>query len=246
MSRKNHILSRILIVSALALVFSALLSVNTTSAAVVWQDDFGDGNHDGWSIYQGDFGITANALVATGPGWNFIRYPSNVTYGFWSFDVLSEDAPDNHSYVYIISSSVIENYRLCIWTGSYPGWATGPGVSLLKQTGSGTVSIADWFTGSLSGWHSYNVTRDKTGVFNIYVDGTLRITVIDNEITTSIYFRFGAQDNSGIDNIVVGDLSTTTTTTTTTTPPIPGFPFLAILLAVPLALTLALVIRRRK
>ncbi len=250
MLEKNHIISRTLMIGAIVLLFSTLFSANTSSAAIVWQDDFNDGNYNGWSVYAGDFGITSNQLIATGSGgiWSFIRYPSNTAYGYWSFDVLSEDAPQNHTYVYIISPDTVTNYRLCIWTGSYAGWATGPGVSLLKQSGGSTVSIADWFTGSLSGLHSYNVTRDSQGSFNIYVDGTLRITVLDNDITTSIYFRFGAQENSGIDNVVVGDFSSTGTGTGTSTPPppIPGFPLFAILLAVPLALSLAIVIRRRK
>jgi hypothetical protein len=213
----------------------------------VWQDDFSDGDHNGWSIYQGDFTVSSEVLVATGAIWNFIRRASTLAYGYWSFDVLSEPAPQNHSYVYIISPNSTANYRLCIWSGSYLTWAPSPGVSLLKEVYGSSVSIADWFTGSLMGWHSYNVTRDSTGEFNIYVDGTLRITVTDNDITDSLYFRFGAEQNSGIDNIEVGEASTTTPPTTPTpTPPIPGFPLLAIVIAIPLAVSLVVVIRRRK
>jgi hypothetical protein len=231
------------VVAALFLV-ATLLSPNTCSGVVVWQDDFNDGNHDGWAIYQGDMGIVDNALVATAAFWSFARYSSTVAYGYWSFDILSEDAPQNHTYVYVISPDTVTNYRLCIWTGSFAGWATGPGVSLLKQSGGSTISIADWFTTSLSGWHSYNVTRDNTGEFRIYVDGTLRITVTDNDITTSLYFRFGAEQNSGIDNVVVGE-DAPTTSSPPPTPPIPGFPFAAILLAVPLAFALTIIMRRR-
>lgn len=247
MMQQNRVLAKILMTGISIFLLTILFSVQTCSAVVVWQDNFNDGDYEGWTIYQGDFEITANALVANGSYgiWNFIRTPSTVAYGTWTFDILSEDAPQNHTYVYIISGGTVDfpNYRLCIWTGSFPGWAPGPGVSLLKQNTTATVSIADWFTGTLSGWHSYEVTRDQTGLFRISVDGTLRITVTNNEITTSGAFRFGAQENSGIDNIVV---DAPATTTPTPPPAIPGFPLLAILIAIPLSLGLAVIIRRRK
>jgi len=245
---KSRILAQCVMVSAIVFLAALLLSARTCSAVVIWQDDFNDGDYDGWNIYQGDFEVTGNALVANGSYgvWNFIRHTSTTTYGTWSFDVLSEDAPQNHTYVYIISGGTVDfpNYRLCIWTGSFDGWAPGPGVSLLKQNTTITVSIADWFTGTLSGWHSYEVTREETGQFHISVDGVLRITVTDTEITSSGAFRFGAQENSGIDNIVV-DAPATTTPTPTPPPAIPGFPLLAIIIAVPLAIGVVAVKRRK-
>ena len=247
MQPKNRFPAQYMRVSAIIFLAVLLLSARTCSAVVIWQEDFNDGDYDGWTIYQGDFEITGNALVANGSYgvWNFIRHTSTVAYGTWSFDVLSEDAPQNHTYVYIISGGTVDipNYRLCIWTGSYLGWALGPGVSLLKQNTTTTVSIADWFTGTLSGWHSYEVTRDETGQFRISVDGILRITVSDNEITSSGAFRFGAQENSGMDNIVVD--APAATTPNTPPPTIPGFPLLAILLAIPLAIGLVAAIRRK-
>jgi hypothetical protein len=248
MLRSKRELAQLVMAGTVLFLLSILLSAQTSSAVVIWQEDFNDGDYAGWTIYQGDFEVTGNALVANGSYgiWNFIRHPSTVAYGTWTFDVLSEDAPQNHTYAYIISGGIVDipNYRLCIWTGSFVGWAPGPGVSLLKQNSTGTVSIADWFTGTLSGWHSYEVTRDQTGQFRILVDGTLRITVTDNEITSSGAFRFGAQENSGIDNIVV-DAPATTTPTTTPPPAIPGFPLLAIFIAIPLALGVVAVIRRK-
>ena len=248
MLQKKCTAAHCLMTGSVLFLLTLLFITQTCSAVVIWQEDFNDGDYAGWTIYQGDFEITGNALVANGSYgiWNFIRHPSTVAYGTWTFDVLSEDAPQNHTYVYIISGGTVDfpNYRLCIWTGSFVGWAPGPGVSLLKQNSTATVSIADWFTGTLSGWHSYEVTRDQTGQFRISVDGTLRITVTNNEITSSGAFRFGAQENSGIDNIVV-DAPATTTPTPTPTPTIPGFPLLAIFIAIPLALGAVAIIRRK-
>lgn len=173
-----------------------------------------------------------------------------MAYGSWSFNILAEDAPRNHSYVYIISGigDGLPNYRLCIWTDAYDTggnvYSTGPGVSILKQNGTvgTTTSIAGWFTESafVGIWHSINVTRDYTGLFTIRVDGAIRITVTDNELTTSTHFRFGAQENSAIDDIIVSDLPATTSQT----PPIPGFPLEAFIIAIPLALAVVMVRRR--
>jgi hypothetical protein len=221
----------------------------------VWQDDFNDGDYDLWTPEAGNFEVIGNALEATGTiGWNFIRHPSTVAYGSWSFDVLAEPAPDNHSYVYIIAGigDNLPNYRLCIWTDPYTTggtvYATGPGVSLLYQSGAvGTTnSIAEWATdySFVGTWHSINVTRNSDGLFTIRVDGTTRITVTNNALTTSTHFRFGAQDNSAIDNIVVSDLPADPTGTPP--PPIPGFPLLAILLGVPLAISVSILHRRQR
>jgi hypothetical protein len=252
MHKKSHIPSLILIITTIALLLSTLISTSTSSATVVWQDDFNDGDFDLWTIDYGDFGITGNALEATGAvGWNFIRHPSTVAYGSWSFDVLAEPAPDNHSYVYIIAGigDALPNYRLCIWTDPFSTggtvYTTGPGVSLLKQPGAieTTTSIAGWVTdySFVGTWHSINVTRDSNGLFTIRVDGTTRITITDNELATSTHFRFGAQENSAIDNIIVSDFPSGSTNTP---PPIPGFPLLAILIGVPLAISIS-VLRRR-
>ena len=98
MLHKNRSLPQLLVVFTAIFLFTTLLQPTTCSAVVVWQDDFNDGNHDGWAIYQGDMGIISNALVVTAAFWSFARYSSHVAYGYWSFDVLSEDAPDNHSF----------------------------------------------------------------------------------------------------------------------------------------------------
>ncbi len=246
--RKSRVLSLVLVISAILLLWTTLLGPKTCKAFTIsWQDDFNDGNYDDWTVNLGStFSAANNYLEATTENaWNWVSHPSDVAYGSWQFDVYAVDTPANHCYVYIISSG--SNYRLCVWTGSWAGAIPipGPGFTLIKEYG-GVSAIADYYPGTpIAGWVTINVTRTEAGEFSFYIDGVLRMQVTDNDLTISSTFRFAGQGGWRIDNIVVSDF-TAPTTTTTTPPPIPGFPFLAILLAVPLALTFGLMTRRRK
>jgi hypothetical protein len=70
--------------------------------AVVWSDDFNDGNYDGWTIcdnstlHDGNWGFSGSNWTAASfylqveagygeAGWGIISHPSNVAYGKWSF-----------------------------------------------------------------------------------------------------------------------------------------------------------------
>lgn len=188
-----------------------------------------------------------NVLRGTGidPQWNFATHSSNVAYGTWEFDVHVTDTPDVHFYVYLISFYGV-NYRFSIFTDAFAGWTTGPEFVLLKTHGGSTTPIGRYDPGgAITGWYHFEVSRDETGHFEVSIDGVLRMELDDNDITQSNYFIFASQNGPGIDNIEVSDLNggtTGTTGTTGSTPPpgIPGFPWLAILIAIPLALGVAI------
>ncbi len=90
---------------ALLILLSILLSsVDQCNAAIVWSDDFDDGNLDGWTqsgcteltLYRIGF-VKGNAtaadknLQATGEwvpwAYTYITHPTMTTTGTWSFDV---------------------------------------------------------------------------------------------------------------------------------------------------------------
>jgi hypothetical protein len=242
---KSRVLTLAIVFSTSLLLFAALLAPKTCIAyTVVWQDDFDDGNYDGWSTSSQAGFSAANGYLETqiDSTWSWISRPSDVAYGSWQFDVYAVDTPANHCYVYIISSGI--NYRLCVWTGSWTGGITipGPGFDLLKEIDDVT-EIASYYPGTpVTGWYTINFTRTEAGEFSIYIDSVLRMQVTDNDITESTTFRFAAQGGWRIDNVVVSSLPSTSTPPP---PGIPGFPIEALLLAIPLALTVAM-LRRRK
>ncbi len=248
MNRKSHVLSLVLVIGAILLLWTTLLGPKTCRAfTIVWQDAFDDGNYDGWTPtselgFSAASGYLETLIDST---WSWISHPSEVAYGSWQFDVYAVDTPANHCYVYIISSGI--NYRLCVWTGSWSGgiMIPGPGFDLLKEI-DGVSEITSYYPDPgtpVAGWYTINFTRTQAGAFSIYIDGTLRMQVTDNEITESSTFRFAAQGGWRLDNVVVSDYSEPTPTTTP--PAIPGFPLLAILITVPLTLLSGVLLRRR-
>ena len=219
----------------------SVIQPNICAAVVVWSDNSDDGNFDDWTVTQGDFSAADNSLRGTGAGWNFASHLSSVAYGTWIFDVDVTETDDDHFYVYILSHFG-SNYRFSIFTDAFPGWTDGDEFTLLKQEGATTEAIAEYVpVGDISGWYSFEVHRNTTGHFSVYINGVLRIQVLDNDITESSSFMFGTQIGPGIDNIEIHDL---TDNTTTPPPGIPGFPWPAILVAVFLAIGLG--IWRRK
>ncbi|MFW9839077.1 MAG: hypothetical protein ACFFE7_16295, partial [Candidatus Thorarchaeota archaeon] len=76
------------------------ISVCTTNAnaAVIWQDNFDDGNLDGWTIFgypsmtdptktEGNFSASDFMLKVLDDDINCARNDSTVTEGTWSFDM---------------------------------------------------------------------------------------------------------------------------------------------------------------
>jgi len=71
---------------------------------------------------------------------------------------------------------------------------------------SGTESYMGYYPMTASNDYSLIVTRDSSGEFNVWIDGTLRITATNTAVTTSVYFLVVIIDPGNyIDNIQVYD-----------------------------------------
>jgi hypothetical protein len=195
----------------------------TCTAALVWADNFNDGSFDDWTISQGDFTAADNSLRATSAGWNFAIHSSPVAYGRWIFDVEATETPDDHFYVYLMNY-IGNNYRFSIFTDAFPGWSDGDEFTLLKQQGTTTFPIAEYVpVGEITGWYHFEVHRNDTGHFEVYINGILRMQVLDNDITQSSSFQFATQVGPGIDNIEIYDSTEEPTTPPPSNPSIPWF-----------------------
>ena len=58
----------------------------SSSATVVWSDDFSDGDHNGWTITMGNWAVTDQRLEAIAPNGQRIWHSSTQVTGTWSFD----------------------------------------------------------------------------------------------------------------------------------------------------------------
>ena len=103
--------------------------------------------------------------------------------------------------------------------------------------------------GEIDGTYHIEITRDETGRFKVYINGTLRIEAVDNTWKTSQSYHVNSERGIGFDNVIVRDDVIPTNEPTTTTPP-PGIPveLLVILIVAPVSIVFVLVIiaKRRK
>ncbi|WP_455284974.1 hypothetical protein [[Eubacterium] cellulosolvens] len=233
---------------SLALLLSVLILVGdrTCRAAEVWSDDFNDGNYDGWTVFGLDFTtepstqLVANYSAADGTLQDigpqpdrtvrsYAMHNSSVAYGTWSFDINAVDTPSHYFYVRFMTLDpiVLNGYDLAIAVGR--GLGSGPDrlidreFALFKRVNDKAFRLGRYaVSGGIAGWQHIDITRDTSGQFCVYVNGTLRIKAIDIQHTTSKYFMFGTEVGPALDNVVVSDtvdirpVSTTTATTITT------------------------------
>jgi hypothetical protein len=191
------------------------LVTTNARAAVVWSDNFDDGNMDGWYTHEVS-GQPPNFTIVDGVVFsehgedllNVAIHESSVAYGTWSFDI------------YINRITGVEIIETAEFGTNY----TQDGYEVIFATeprgGVGSASIQlhelyatsdttwgynrlDYHLMNPVGWHHVDVTRDNTGYFCVYLNGTPMLEAIDNTVTTSNGFAFAFA--GAFDNVVVSD-----------------------------------------
>jgi hypothetical protein len=176
----------------LCLVFS---QPTKCKAAIVWQDDFNDGDYDGWEADSDILSVDNNYLQLIPPDLGHIRtlihHNSSVANGTWTFDVyLSGDSANNVgiSFIHVSTSYISET----LFGQFYRGYQlkidqTMMLLNVYNQDGATSIGIYRPL-GGLSGWQNINITRDLEGLFVVYVNGTRAFETVDTQITASEYF----------------------------------------------------------
>jgi hypothetical protein len=237
MKLKNHAL----VVTISLMIIGMSLGQYQVSAAVVWSDDFSDGDYDGWTVHNGTWSASSNALIATnGEGQHNlsnIYFPSNVNYGNFSFDFFQDSTVSGHYYVFVHGNDMRETGVLNVLP--YFGIVLqffDSAISIIRSyNNQGTTLEGYTHTESFDGWYQIDMIVMSNHSIHVYLDKelvieTTSLTVFDE----SECFMVIAPDNGGIDNVVVDaedvttgtDTSETTDTTTdpSTTPTQPETP----------------------
>jgi hypothetical protein len=196
----------------------------TVPSAVVWSDNFDDGNISDWNTVgvnatpsppvfaEANFSTDDGSLRATGPGWNNAWRDSAIAYGTWSFDVDVVDTTENLIFVAFLSTTNftdiwgMRDYALHFDTG------TSPRIGLGWRRRTPTADATDWdlfaskqYPDGLSGWYHIDITRNDDDRFNVYVNGSYAFGLVHDTYTESSYFHFMSPAGPAIDNIVVYD-----------------------------------------
>ena len=176
--------------------------------ALVWSDDFNDGNYDGWTICE-------NPAISSGSNWSAINnylqldqedlgkisHPSNIAYGKWSFDFkvnetqLVAEVPakitfigekDINDVIEVDGFDDARGYRFDFRV-AYTSEGKKLSLSLRKWHGGvdTTIDTSETLL-SLADWHHIEVTRTTAGLFSVYHNGSLVMEGVDTEIDASV------------------------------------------------------------
>ena len=240
MRMRNYTYIAGIIIIALMLVIG--IKPISCNAAIVWSDDFNDGDYSGWTVHSGAFAAENYMLESLEStvdppeeGWiNIISHESSVVVGTWSFDILCRENFIVQGFTervfeiqFIAPSTDFLNHS-CY---SFGVWQSMTGALLASFT------LTKWVDGvrdtdktksfpnsNFNGWTHIDITRNTTGHMDVYINETLRLSTQDTELDTSNYFIIGAISNLwlvAVDNITVNDVPLTTTTSTPTPTPTP-------------------------
>jgi hypothetical protein len=206
------------------------ICTTTTSAAEIWSDNFNDGNYDGWTICSPSWGNPPSNWSAANyylqleqEEYGSISHLSNVVYGNWSFDFKANGTQvaigvgvdiafvsnDVHN-----ATETPTSYAWSCYGFKAHGASGGTGfrLYLLKWHDGVRTDIGYNYTVlPVAGWHHIDVTRNTTGYFSLYHNGSLVMQGVDTELTTSKLFVVSLADWCMIDNVVIDNETHTTT-----------------------------------
>jgi hypothetical protein len=248
--------------------YSPLASRST----IVWSDDFSDAIYNEWTIVDrpmvnplSNWTAADNCLQIDQDDSGTITHPSSVAYGTWSFDFKVNEnevrsgtgaaiafiSNDIHNMTSVVEPADWQCYWLRI--RSYVKSEGGYGLSFQLRKWyddfDATINASETHL-SVTDWNHLAVTRNTTGFFSVYYNGTEVMQGEGTEITTSELFVVSLNSWCMIDNVVVRDdvlppppPTTTTTTPPPTTPPPAGIPLelLALGIGVPVVIIVIVV-----
>ncbi len=218
MKRNNHAL--VVTISLMIIVMS--LGQHQVSASVVWSDDFDDGNYDGWTVANGTWSASSNALIATeGVGLyevGNIYFPSNVNYGNFSFDFFKDASVTGYYYVIVHGDSMEDTGVLNVLPFNNMNLRIAASqVEITRGVNNVGTSLGSYaYSEEFDGWYHIDMILMSNHSIHVYLEkelvlNKLSVTVFDE----SECFMVVAPVGGGIDNVIVTAEDTTTTTTTT-------------------------------
>ena len=212
------------------LVLCLSVCTTTSDAAVVWEDNFDDGNYDGWTIlgYEsdtslvmipGNFSAAEGMLTVLDDDMNVARRESTTSVGTWSFDMFVPDDGDGVIDFMFMSNGSRPYPHFASRFVSVEAWIDMSRFDVWGMDGLSGRLFDNWAP-VLQGWHHIEVSRNSGGRILVYFNGTLRADFDNNVVSTSTYLEIWCTNATGamIDNIVVDDEPLPNPTTPTTTP----------------------------
>ncbi len=162
-------------------------------------DDFQDGNHDGWTVYDGDWSIDQSGGNYWLEGQGQISTPFDQAYGRWEWDfqmVRTDEVGGSYQLMrfYFIQDQPEPDGTSC--SGYYiivTGDVGGDGQINLWRLDDGEPSDSTLISGSWTpntDWNTLAIERDENGFFVMYLNGDILGDTTDNTYTSSTHIGF--------------------------------------------------------
>ncbi|MGY5879019.1 MAG: hypothetical protein RTV31_02155 [Candidatus Thorarchaeota archaeon] len=204
------------------------ISTEATSIAIpaaeIWSDNFDDEDISDWQtfavngstipsyIQEGNTSADGGVMRHDGRLWTYAGHNSSVAYGTWSFDIDIQD-PINEFHFSILFMSEIynddwraaETLGKCYCVIFYTNEFKDHDIVLFQSDVGLKLEIDHYIEESIIGWKNIIITRELTGQFYIYMDGSLILKGRNTVYTTSERFYFASKGNPAIDNVTVSD-----------------------------------------
>ena len=211
----KHRILTILLMFLLAILIIGCASTPTPDTSIVWSDDFEDGDMEGWEDFSNmsapsDFYTVdgGNLTFLNGNGGFAIMYPSTLTIGTWSADILIPDKNGRANEIFFITSQLDSTWNewltLKVTIENNPH--TVIALYLQDEAQSSRLGRAMIKKNErLTGWHHIDITRDENDNTKIFLDDEMFIESNVDYPHESDYFFLSVIKDSAIDNIVVRD-----------------------------------------
>jgi hypothetical protein len=228
---------------ALSVLFTILffgVTVNRCAAVLVWNDDFNDGDHNGWTIEVGDY--TVDDFVLRPSDDDSVIWVTSVTaVGTWTFDL----------YLVMPTSEVIWVEFFDVDAPSATMYLPNNSYGVGTRVGTNEIVFgkheAGVYTQLITGpvvagpaWFHIDVSRDAAATFHLFVDAVHQGEAVDDTFASPSYFTIFGDTECAIDTIIVDDVPIAPAAA------IPGFPAEVIMIGVITALGGLLLYRRRR
>jgi hypothetical protein len=194
---------------------------------VVWSDNFDDGNYDDWTVIDGEFNATGGSLEATdvsGASGAKITHNSSVNIGTWSFDIINPSC--QLAVNFLDGSTRTDEVIFFIHIHPYPEITTIKLMRITMTVEPYTTQLGQYNVSEPVSRLNFNVTFDIGWRFNVFINGTHRMSRITESISgTWEQFSFWSDEvGPALDSVAVsnsidlqGNVSTTPTSPTTPT-----------------------------
>ncbi len=145
--------------------------------------------------------------------WSYAGHNSSVTFGTWTFDVdIQEPVNEYHFSIAFLSEPFDDDWLTYGVVGSAYGinfYIHDTGTTEIRISkadhDTGVVHMDSYTEVNMIGWRSIIITRELSGQFYVYLNGTLILKAKDLQHTTSERFYFLSHGGPAIDNVTVSD-----------------------------------------